>query len=163
MPHEPITERAELERLLNELRHGVLATAGVDGQPYTTPINHLYRDGKLYFHCALHGRKLDNILANPRVCFTAYKAQRLVFGDKACECAQRYESVICFGTARVVEEVEFKTEILTRLSESYAGREYAPPSLARVNGTTVVEITVRKMTGKRNVDRIVVGEDPRED
>ncbi len=157
MPHEPIHDRVELERLLLDRRHGVLATAGLDGQPYTTPINHLYRSGKLYFHCALHGRKLDNILANPRVCFTAYKAQRLVLGEIACDCAQRYECVICFGTARLIEDAAQKSALLTQLTEHYAGREFEPPSPARINGTAVVEITVTEMTGKRNVDRIVVG------
>lgn len=157
MPHEPFHERAELERILIERRHGVLATASADGQPYVTPINHYFRDGKLYFHCGLHGRKLDNIRANPKVCFTAYKAQRLVFGAKACDCAQRYECVICHGTARVIEDKGQKAELLIRLTEHFAGRSYDPPSTARINGTVVVEITITEMTGKRNVDHITVG------
>ena len=156
MPHEHFTDRATIERMLSESRHGVLATASLDGQPYATPINHYYRDGKLYFHCALHGRKLDNILANPQVCFTVYEAQRLMLGEKVCDCSQRYESVICFGNARLLEDSAMKADILTRLTEHYAGREFAPPAPARVDGTAVVEITVTEMTGKRNVDRIVV-------
>ena len=156
MPHEPVTERAELERVLRETRSGVLATVDVNGQPYVTPLNHFYRAGKLYFHCARQGRKLDNIAANPKVCFTAYETGELIFGSKACDCAQRYVCVICFGTARLVEDEEIKMDILMRLTAHYAGREYEPPSPARLNGTAVVEITITEMTGKRNVDHITV-------
>jgi uncharacterized protein len=154
MPHEPITERAELERLLRETRYGVLATVGPDGQPYTTPLNHFYDHGKLYFHCALRGRKLDNLAANPRVCYTAFEAGRLKSGERACDCAQRYASVICTGTARLIADAAVKADILTRLTEHFAGRSYTPPPEVRINGTAVVEITITEMTGKRNVDQL---------
>lgn len=145
--------------MLIESRYGVLATAGRDGQPYLTPINHYFHGGKLYFHCALRGRKLDNIAANPLVCFTAFSVGELVLGEKACDCAQRYICVICFGKARRIEDAALKADILTRLTEHYAGQDYEPPSPARVNGTVVVEITITEMTGKHNVDRIVVPAD----
>jgi uncharacterized protein len=154
MPHEPITDRAELERLLRETRYGVLATAGPDGQPYLTPLNHFYDAGKLYFHCALRGRKLDHLAADPRVCYTAFEPGQLKFGERACDCAQRYASVICTGTARLVEDAAAKADILTRLTEHFAGRKYDPPTPARINGTAVVEITITEMTGKRNVERL---------
>ena len=35
--------------------------------PYAVPLNHAYRDGRFYFHCANSGRKLDAIGRDPSV------------------------------------------------------------------------------------------------
>ena len=40
---------------------GVLALAGDAGYPYAVPLSYVYTDGKLYFHCAKAGHKLDAI------------------------------------------------------------------------------------------------------
>ena len=56
------------EEILRKGEYGVLSTCGADGQPYGVPLNYVYEDGKIYFHCAAEGRKLDNIAVNSRVC-----------------------------------------------------------------------------------------------
>ena len=38
---------------------GVLALSGDDGYPYAVPMSYVYTDGKIYFHCAKAGHKLD--------------------------------------------------------------------------------------------------------
>ncbi|MBQ8929177.1 MAG: pyridoxamine 5'-phosphate oxidase family protein, partial [Oscillospiraceae bacterium] len=40
---------------------GVLAVCGDDGYPYTIPLNYIYTEGKLYFHGAKTGHKIDAI------------------------------------------------------------------------------------------------------
>ncbi|MBQ7167600.1 MAG: pyridoxamine 5'-phosphate oxidase family protein, partial [Treponema sp.] len=51
-----------VEILKNEWR-GVLALLGDDGYPYTVPMDFFYDedDGKIYFHCAKEGHKIDAI------------------------------------------------------------------------------------------------------
>ena len=51
-----------VEILKNEWR-GVLALIGDDGYPYTVPMDFFYDedDGKIYFHCAKEGHKIDAI------------------------------------------------------------------------------------------------------
>ena len=51
-----------IEVLKNEPR-GVLSLIGEDGYPYGIPMDHWYceEDGKLYFHCAKEGHKLDAV------------------------------------------------------------------------------------------------------
>ena len=93
MATQMITDRSEMEDLLIDAQTGSLATTSYDGSPYITPLNFLYRDGCIYFHCALSGRKLDNIAANPRVCFCVYEQERIVIGAKPCDCGTRYWSV----------------------------------------------------------------------
>jgi nitroimidazol reductase NimA-like FMN-containing flavoprotein (pyridoxamine 5'-phosphate oxidase superfamily) len=40
-----------------------------DGELYAVHINHAHADGRLHFHCAPEGKKLDMIRANRRVCY----------------------------------------------------------------------------------------------
>ncbi|MBE6898965.1 MAG: 5-nitroimidazole antibiotic resistance protein, partial [Ruminococcaceae bacterium] len=45
--------------ILESASSGVLAVLGDEGYPYTVPLSYVYREGKLYFHCASEGHKLD--------------------------------------------------------------------------------------------------------
>lgn len=42
----------EALKILKNCKSGVLAVSGDDGYPYTVPLNFVYKDGKIYFHCA---------------------------------------------------------------------------------------------------------------
>ena len=47
--------------ILEKATAGTLALLGDDDYPYTVPISYVYYDGKLYFHSALAGHKVDAI------------------------------------------------------------------------------------------------------
>ena len=47
--------------ILNRNTSGVLALTGDDNYPYAVPISYVYNDGKLYFHSAKSGHKIDAI------------------------------------------------------------------------------------------------------
>jgi nitroimidazol reductase NimA-like FMN-containing flavoprotein (pyridoxamine 5'-phosphate oxidase superfamily) len=153
MPKEWITDREEMESLLQEALVGCLATVGPDGSPYITPLNFCYHQGKIYFHCAFEGRKIDNIKANPHVCFEVHELIKIVQGRQACDFGTRYRSVLVFGRARPLPDGDEKTAVLTALVEKYdGGQAVEPPTPKRAKGTEVIEITIEEMTGKRNVD-----------
>ncbi len=142
-----------MESLLQEALVGCLATVGPDGSPYITPLNFVYHQGKICFHCAFEGRKIDNIRANPRVCFEVHELIKIVQGQQACDFGTRYRSVLVFGRARSLQHGDEKVAALTAMAEKYAGGQTVePPTPKRVKGTEVVEITIEEMTGKRNVD-----------
>ncbi|MFB0538116.1 MAG: pyridoxamine 5'-phosphate oxidase family protein [Anaerolineae bacterium] len=154
MPKEWITDRGEMESLLQEAMVGCLATVGPDGSPYITPLNFCYHQGKIYVHCAFEGRKIDNIRANPRVCFEVHELTKIVRSQQACDFGTRYRSVLVFGRARSLPDVDEKVVVLTALAEKYAGGQAVePPTQERAETTEVIEITIEEMTGKRNVDR----------
>jgi nitroimidazol reductase NimA-like FMN-containing flavoprotein (pyridoxamine 5'-phosphate oxidase superfamily) len=153
MPKEWIADRKEMESLLQEALMGCLATVGPDGSPYITPLNFCYHQGKIYFHCAFEGRRMDNIRANPRVCFEAHELIKIVQSQRACDFGTRYRSVLVFGRARSLPDVDEKIAVLTALAEKYAGGQTVePPTPKRAKGTEVIEITIEEMTGKRNVN-----------
>jgi nitroimidazol reductase NimA-like FMN-containing flavoprotein (pyridoxamine 5'-phosphate oxidase superfamily) len=153
MPKEWITDREEMESFLREALVGCLATVGSDGSPHITPLHFVFYQGKIYFHCAFEGRKIDNIKANPHVCFEVHELIKIAQGQRACDFGTRYRSVLVFGRARSLPDVDEKMVVLTALAEKYAGgKAVEPPTPKRVKGTEVIEITIEEMTGKRNVD-----------
>ena len=68
----------EILEALKGQDHGFLGTVGEDGLPYVVPLNYIYHDGYIIFHCALEGHKLDNIRHNPQVCFTVCANQEMI-------------------------------------------------------------------------------------
>ncbi|WP_218588377.1 pyridoxamine 5'-phosphate oxidase family protein [Desulfacinum infernum] len=139
-------ETAKAERLLAEGVYGVLSTADGSGQPYGIPLNYVFRDGAVYFHCARFGHKLDNLAANPRVSFCVVGKARVLPEQFSTE----YESVVAFGEAREVEGEE-KERALVWLLEKYSpdyleeGRAY----IAREGAAAkVIRIDVSRLTGK---------------
>ena len=47
--------------ILQKATSGTLALLGDGGYPYAVPISYVYDDGKLYFHSAMSGHKVDAI------------------------------------------------------------------------------------------------------
>ena len=153
MAQEVLT-REETIDLLTQETIGHLATFDATGYPYIVPLNYVYYQGKIYFHCAHEGRKLDNLAANNRVCFEVSRIDRKVFAPLPCKCSTRYTSALVFGTAGMVEDSARKMEVLNALTETYAaGRAFPPVEPESAARCTVVEITIDLLEGKRNVDR----------
>jgi nitroimidazol reductase NimA-like FMN-containing flavoprotein (pyridoxamine 5'-phosphate oxidase superfamily) len=151
MPKQWITDRAEMEAILGEPLVASLATVGSDGAPYVVTVNYVYHDGKIYFHGALTGTKLDNIARDPRVCFEVHVVECIVRAPRAIEFGTRYRSVVVRGQARLLADEAAKREALVALTARYAeGHPFEPPTGEEIAATAVVEIEIDEMTGKRN-------------
>ena len=90
-----------LESCVEVLRKGtsgVLAVSGDDGYPYAVPLSYVYDDGRLFFHCAPSGHKLDAIAGNEKASFCVIDQDHVV----PEEYTTYYRSVIAFGRARVL-------------------------------------------------------------
>lgn len=81
---------------------GILAFNGENGYPYAIPINQFYdkEDGKLYFHCAKQGLKLDLMEKDNKVCFTVIDEGYRKDG----EWALNIRSVVCLGHLEVIND-----------------------------------------------------------
>jgi nitroimidazol reductase NimA-like FMN-containing flavoprotein (pyridoxamine 5'-phosphate oxidase superfamily) len=148
-----IDSREEMEAILRESPFGFLGMA-LDGRPYVVPLNHAYAEGRILFHCALEGRKLDYLRLNPRVCYTVARqpgadVRRHEEGDP---CHMDCESVICYGIARVVEDLADRQAVLNAYNRHYFP-DAAEISSTSVEGCAAVEITVEEMTGRREHNR----------
>jgi len=153
MPKQWITDRSEIEAILNEAVVGSFATVCADVSPYVVTVNHVYHQGKIYFHCALTGKKLDNIAHDPRICFEAHIIDSIIIAAKADDSGVRYRSVIVKGHAKLVTDPKAKMDALIALTAKYTkDHNSEPPSDKCVDFTGVVEIEIDEMSGKQNVD-----------
>jgi len=146
-------DEAGIIELLDRAGVGQLATSGADGKPYVVPIFFVFDGGRIYFHCAPEGKKLDNIKANPSVCFSAYEVLGMgVSPDTPCKSRTHFRSVVASGTARILGDDE-KLRPLRLLAEKYAKGTVAEMPADSVGGACVVEITIEEVTGKKNEKR----------
>ena len=93
---------AECIQILKEQPRGVLSVLGDDDYPYGIPLDHWYceENGRLYFHCAKTGHKLDAVRKHDKVSFCVYDEGYRKEGDWALN----IRSVIVFGRMRVVKD-----------------------------------------------------------
>ena len=152
MTPEFIESREEMEQILYEEVFGFLGMSS-NNTPYVVPLNYTYIDGKILFHCALEGKKLDHIRANPQVCFTVGRQPgQFRRHSEGSNCEVDSESVVCFGTARVVDDVAERAEIINIFNRSFRPGDDDIP-LKAVKSCGAVEITISEMTGRRERDR----------
>lgn len=144
---QELTKEECIEVLKNEPR-GILSVIGEDGYPYGMPMNYWYneKDGKIYFHGAKAGHKIDAIKNCDKVSFCVCdKGYR-----KEGEWALNIRSVIIFGTIKVVDDEDKKVEICSNLCRKFTDDEdYLKHELVH-SGPAVMclELEVEHMTGK---------------
>ena len=103
------------EDILREGTSGVLSLSGDDGYPYGVPLSYVYADGRLFFHSAKSGHKLDAIRNNNKVSFTVIAKDTII----PEEFTTYFRSVIVFGRARILEQDEEKRAAIEVLAEKY--------------------------------------------
>jgi uncharacterized protein len=132
--------------VLSKAPYGILSTICPDGRPYGVPLNFCILDHCIYFHCALEGQKIDNIVKNKFVSFCAVENNEIL-PDKF---ATKYESAIVSGE---VEEVSGRDKqialegILKKYSANYfeKGLEYI---VSLREKTRVFKIKILNLSGK---------------
>ena len=88
--------------ILNRNTSGTLALIGDNDYPYAVPISYVYIDGKLYFHSAKSGHKIDAIIKHEKASFCVIDQDHIV-PEKY---TTYFRSVIAFGKVHLVEEYE---------------------------------------------------------
>ena len=68
----------ETEAVLTRGPPGSCPSWGDGGYPYGVPLSYVYHDGKLYFHWALSGHKLDAVRACPKASFCVVDRDQVV-------------------------------------------------------------------------------------
>ena len=138
----------ETKKLLKEERRGVIAVNGDDGFPYAVPINFYYDEeaGKIYFHGARAGHKIDSIKACDKVCFTVYGNERV----KDLTWAPYMQSAVVFGRCHLVEDQEKALLLVKKMAMKYYPDEETADQEILESGKAVqmFEIEILHLTGK---------------
>lgn len=140
-----LTENEMLE-ILKKAEFGVLSTMGKNGYPYGVPVNFLYHDGSIYFHCAMEGHKLDNIEFCSKVSFCVVTDVSVM----AESFTTKFKSVILFGKISEVPCGE-KHDIFVKIMEKFSGdyMEAAMPYVKKEgHNARLFRIEVEHMTAK---------------
>jgi nitroimidazol reductase NimA-like FMN-containing flavoprotein (pyridoxamine 5'-phosphate oxidase superfamily) len=146
-----IVDRAEIDRIIRSCQVCRLGLSDDTG-PYVVPMCFGYDGDTVYLHCATEGRKLDILRKHARVCLEFDIAGELVRAEQACGWTIKYESVIAFGDAVLIEDADEKREGLRHLMHQYAGpqKEFTFPDAA-VERVAIIKVTIDQITGKHSV------------
>ena len=139
--------------ILNRNTSGILALSGDDDYPYAVPMSYAYADGKLYFHSAKAGHKIDAIKRSEKVSFCVIDQDQIV-PEKF---TTFYRSVIAFGRAQLVEELEEIRRVATMLAIKYSFdfQEGIPKEIdSSIKNMTIIEMTIDHMTAKEAIELV---------
>ncbi len=142
---------AKTLEILRSCTSGVLAVAGDNDYPYAVPLSYAYQDGKLFFHFAKDGHKMDSLLKNNKVSFCVIKTDEVV----AKSLTTHFRSVIVFGKARILTEDGEKKAALECLVKKYSPG-YIAEGQAEIERdwkrVSAAEVTIEHMTGKAAIE-----------
>jgi uncharacterized protein len=144
---QQVLPQSEVVSVLEKNSSGVLGVIGDDAYPYTVPLSYVYKDNKLYFHCAKQGHKLDSIQKNAKVSFCVID-QDEVIPEKL---TTLYRSVIIFGKAKILTDDAERRNALEYLAAKYSPtyQEEGEKDIQREwSRVCLVEVAIEHMTGK---------------
>lgn len=143
--------QAENITILKQKTHGILALCDEKSFPYTVPLNYVYLNDKIYFHCATVGRKLDIIHQNNKASFCVID-QDAVIPEKF---TTAYSSVIASGTIKAITDEKDKQIILEEFIRKFSA-DYFTEGLEEIkiymNRTCILELTIKELTGKEGLE-----------
>lgn len=142
------------EKVLEQGTHGVLSVHGDHGYPYGVPLSYLYYNGKILFHCAKSGHKIDALQTDSKVSFCVVDQDQVI----PEEYTTYFRSVIVFGKVHFIEEESAVWQAARLLGSKY----YPEDSESHreeiihneVDRLCMAEILIDHMTGKEAIELI---------
>ena len=145
---------AACEDILRRGTAGVLALSGDEGYPYAVPMSYVYADGRLYFHSAKSGHKLDAIARCAKASFCVVDKDEIV----PAQYTTHFRSVIVFGRMRVLTEDGERRAAMEALAVKYAPQENAAHRAEAIEREwtplCVMMMEVEHMTGKEAIELV---------
>ena len=111
---QQLSEEESIE-ILRKATAGTLALLGDGGYPYAVPISYVYANGKLYFHSALSGHKVDAIRNCDKASFCVIAQDEI----QPKKYTTYYRSVIAFGRIYIIEDENEKLATARLLGNRY--------------------------------------------
>lgn len=142
----------ETMEVMERCTNGVLACLGDEDYPYAVPLSYIYFNGRIYFHSAKTGHKIDAITKYPKVSFSVIDEDTIV----SKEYTTYFRSVIAFGKARIVEGDE-RLEAFKALVKKYSGDQPEDAQRKEIAGCTkasLVAIDIEYITGKEAIEYV---------
>ena len=149
---QQLTQDRALE-ILQKATSGVLALLGDNDYPYAVPLSYVYSEGKLYFHSAMAGHKIDAISKCDKASFCVIDQDNV----QPETYTTHFRSVIAFGRISIVEDEAEKLAAARRLGDKYnpghdeALQKEIESGLARM---LVIRLDIEHLTGKEAIELV---------
>ena len=139
--------------ILQKATSGTLALLGDGGYPYAVPISYVYDDGKLYFHSAMSGHKVDAIRNCDKASFCIIDQDHV----KPSEYTTYFRSVIAFGRIHIVEDEKEKLTIARILGNRYNPDQEEALQKELEHGLSrmlAIRFDIEHLTGKEAIELV---------
>ena len=137
--------------ILKKATAGTLALLGDNDYPYAVPLSYVYQEGRIYFHSALSGHKVDAIRKCDKASFCVIE-QDDVQPEKY---TTFFRSVIAFGRIHIIEDEHEKLETARMLGNRYnpnhdeALQKEIEGGLSRM---LMIRFDIEHLTGKEAIE-----------
>lgn len=142
----------ESEAILRRNSSGVLSLLGDGDYPYGVPLSYCWEEGKLYFHCAKTGHKVDGARRHPKASFCVIDQDEVV-PEKFTTV---YRSVIAFGRIGLVSDPAEMRRACLLLAEKYSPSESQEAREEEIDrhwaNLAVLRLEVEHLTGKEGLE-----------
>ena len=144
-----ITDKKEIEDIINQCDVCFVGIIEADGTPYVIPMNFGYSNNEIILHSAPEGKHLKLLDLNNRICITFCSERKLVYQhpDVACSYSMLAKSVVCKGKVLFIEDLAEKKIALNLTIKNYTDRsfKYSNPALINVK---VWKVIIDEVTAK---------------
>ena len=139
--------------ILQKSTSGTLALLGDNDYPYAVPISYVYHEGKLYFHSALAGHKVDAIRSCDKASFCVIEQDDV----QPKKYTTFFRSVIAFGRIHIIEDEQDKLEAALLLGNRYNPNDDESLKKEFESGFTrmlMIRFDIEHLTGKEAIELI---------
>lgn len=132
--------------ILEKNTSGTLALLDEDNYPYAVPLSYVYHEGKLYFHSAKQGHKIEAIHHHSKASFCVID-QDEVHGN---ELTTYYRSVIAFGKVKLLDNQD-KEKAIYHLGLRFCdNKDFIHDEINRFKDAfEVIELDIEHLSGKK--------------
>jgi len=143
-----ITDLKSIEEIITRSKVCCLGLS-LNDIPYVVPLSFGYKNKTIYFHSAKQGKKIEILKKNNIVCFEFDIDHELVEAEKGCNWGMKFRSVIGFGKAYFIENMEEKQKALDIIMQNYTDKAFEFPE-KRLNNTLLGKIEIDQISGKKS-------------
>lgn len=141
----------EIEKILQFNTSGVLGLIDGNGYPYSVPLSYVYSNGKIFFHSAKSGHKIDAIKNCNRATFCIIDKDDV----QPEKYTTFYKSIIAFGNVEIVNDSK---ETLIAIKE--LGEKYHPNHNSELlneiekfkSAFIIIRFHIEHITGKQSIE-----------
>ena len=137
--------------ILKKATAGTLALLGDNDYPYAVPLSYVYQEGRIYFHSALSGHKVDAIRKCDKASFCVIE-QDDVQPEKY---TTFFRSVIAFGRIHIIEDEHEKLETARMLGNRYNpnhGEALQKEIEGGLSRMLMIRFDIEHLTGKEAIE-----------